>query len=294
MSERANSIGNLAAKILSRGRRGDVTRVFQRSVYIRSGDGFVLLLWGKLRSPMTINMEESHGAERRIRAGERCILSKEAVRLEAWEIDLGGADVFRSALLDSRKITLPEGPALAKGIAMLRSLYDVTPSGLTLASDPVLKSFTRVTLLPLSSGRTEPVYDPGLYLRLIGRGGGFTPAGDDFVGGLVATFNYIARCRKRRQVSIPRDLTRGRTIPESAAILSNSARGHVDEGMERLILASTGRRKGFYGELMAVARRGHTSGIDMSLGVLLCEAALAQAEGEHGALQKCLDALWKT
>jgi hypothetical protein len=293
MSEKATNVGNLAGKILSSGRRGDVTRVFQRSVYIRSGDGFILLLWGRLRSPMTISMEESRSAEWRIRAGERCILSKEAVRLEAGEIDLRGAEVFRSALLDSRKIVLPEGPALAKGVAMLRSLYDLSPSGQTLASDPVLKSFTRVTLLPLSSGRTGAVYNPSRYLRLVGRGGGFTPAGDDFVGGLVATFNYIARCRKRRQVLIPRDLVRGRTIPESAAILSNSARGHVDEGMERLILASTGGRTGFYSELMAVARRGHTSGIEMSLGVLLCEAALAQAEGEHRALQKCLDVLWK-
>jgi len=294
MRERATSIGNLAARVLSRGQGGEITRVFQRSAYVRSRGVFILLLWGKLRSPITVNMEEHQSAGWRIRVGERCIMSKETVRLEAGEVDLRGAEVFRSALLDSRKIELPGGPALARGAAMLRSLYDVSSSGLTLASDPALKSFIIGTLLPLSSGRTGPVHHPERYLRLIGRGGGFTPAGDDFIGGLVATFNYIARSRKRRQVSIPHELLRGRTIPESAAILGNSARGHVDEDMERLILASTGEGSGFYGELMAVARRGHTSGIDMSLGVLLCEAALAQAEGEHGALEKCLDVLWKS
>jgi hypothetical protein len=75
--------------------------------------------------------------------------------------------------------------------------------------------------------------------------------------------------------------------------LRNSAHGYVDEGMEKLILASTAKSKGFYGELMGVVRRGHTSGIDMSLGVLLCESALAQAEGKPGALWDSLDALWK-
>jgi len=293
MIKKATSIGTLAAKSLSRNRMGEVTRVFRKSVYIRAGDDFVLLLWGSLRSPMTINIEESRSAEWRIRAGEWCILSNEAVRLEAGEIDVRRAEVFMSALLDARKIALPDGPALAKGVAMLRSLYDVSSTGPTLTSDPVLKSFIMGTLLPLSSGRSGPVHQPRMYLNLIGRGAGFTPAGDDFLSGLVATYNYIARCRKRRQVSTPRNLVRGRTIPESAVILSNSARGHVDEDLERLILASTSGRTRFYGELMAVARRGHTSGIDMSLGVLLCEAAVADEDSGGNVLEDCLDILWR-
>jgi hypothetical protein len=292
MSLQASSVGNLAARALSRHRTGGVTRVFQRAVYVRSGESFILLLWGGLRSPMTVNIEESQSAEWIIRVGERCVLSEEAIKLGNVEIDLGKAELFRSALLVSRKVTLPEGPALSKGVAMLRSLYDVSSPGPVLASDPVLKSFIRETLFPLSSGGRGAVYSPAPYLRLIGRGGGFTPSGDDFVGGLVATFNYIARCKNWRQIPMPQSLVRRRTIPESAAILHNSARGSVDEGMERLILASTGESMRFYDELMGVARRGHTSGIDMSLGVMLCEAALAQAEGEHGALNRCLDALW--
>jgi len=289
----ATSLGNLAARVLSRRRKGEATRVFQRSVYIRAGDDYILLLRGGLRSPMTINVEASQKAEWRIRVGEQCDLSGEAVKIGGEEVDLRKAELFRSALLRSRKVTLPDGPTLAKGVAMLRSLYDVSPSGPILSLDPVLKSFIGEALIPLSSERTRGVYSPRPYVSLIGRGGGFTPAGDDFVGGVVATFNYIARCRNTRQISVSQDLVRGRTIPESAAILRNSARGYVDEDMERLILASTGPTPGFHGELMDVVRRGHTSGIDMSLGVLLCEAALAQAEGKRGALQKCLEALWK-
>ena len=291
MNLRASSIGDLAARRLSKGGAGEVTRVFQRSTYVRAGVDFILLLWGGLRSPMTINVEESYQTGWRTRVGERCILSRGSVTLDAGRIDVRGAEVFSSALLYSRRVTLPKGPALAKGVAMLRSLYDVSPSGPTLVADPVLKSFVRDTLLPLSFGRPGAAYQTGRYLRLIGRGSGFTPSGDDFVGGFLATFNYVARCQRKRQVLIPRTLLRGRTVPESAMILSHSARGRVDESMERLVLATT-RGAGFYDELVTVARRGHTSGIDMSLGVLLCEAALSQESGERGALQRCLDELW--
>jgi len=292
MSQRASSAGNLATEMLSKGDPGEVTRVFQRSVYIRAKHDFILLLWGKLRSPMTINIEGSPIAGKRIKVGELCSLSAVAIGLGTLEIDLRRAEVFRSALLDAREITLPKGSVLARGVATLKSLYEVTPTGPTLASDQALRTFVEETLVPFADGDGEVIFSPARYLPLIGRGGGFTPAGDDFVGGIVTTFNYVARCRGTRQVLIPRALIWSRTVPESATILSHSAAGNVDEVLERLILASTGSRVRFYDELMAFAQRGHTSGIDTSLGVMLCEAALAQVEGEPGALRKCLDAFW--
>jgi len=292
MNQRASSIGNLAAKILAKGGLGEVTRVFQKSAYIRSGDDFVLLLWGGLRSPITINIGGSPVLGNQIRAGEPCSLSTDAIGLDAGGIDLRSAKTFRSALVVSREISLPNGPSLAKGVAMLRSLYDVSPSGPTLAADPALKSFVWGTLSPYASRRSVAVFSSARYLPLIGRGGGFTPAGDDFVGGLLGTFNYVARCRKSKQILIPRALVSSRTVPESAMILSHSAKGYVDEYVEKLVLKTLDGSERFYNELMAVAHRGHTSGIDISLGILLCEAALAQLGGEGNALKESLDVLW--
>jgi len=292
MNPRASNIGDLAARILSTGIWGEVTRVFPRSVYVRSEDDFILLLWGELKSPMTINIEGGNNVGGRIRVGERCGLRRDALELDMGEIDVRNAEMFRSTLLDSRKIVLPNGPALAKGVAMLRSLYDVSPSGPALITDPALKSFVRGTLSPFASGRSTGIYSPARYLPLIGRGGGFTPAGDDFVCGVVGTFNYVARCRKFRQVIIPPALLQSRTIPESATILRYSAKGYFDEGMEKLILGTLDGSGRFYNELMSVAHRGHTSGIDMSLGVLLGEAAMAQSSGEGSALKECIDVLW--
>ena len=291
MNQEASSVGELAARILSSGRRGTVTRVFQRSAYVRSGEDFLLLLWGDLRSPMTVNVE-GNAATDGILAGERCKLSRNGIILDSGSIDTKGADLFRSTLLERRKVILPERRALRKGVAVLRSLYDASPSGPTLNKDGELKIFAENTLLPLASEGAEP-RSPANYMPLVGRGGGFTPAGDDFLGGFFATFNFIARFRKSRQIRIPRALLRGRTVPESANVLFHSARGYVDEGMERLILRSLDGGRGFSDQLIEVVHRGHTSGLDMSLGVLLCEAALADADGHGEVLQDCLDILWR-
>jgi len=292
MNQKASSVGSLAAGLLSKGKPGRVTRVFQRSAYVKSGEDFILLLWGGLRSPMTINIEGST-ATGGIRAGERCRLSANGVALDSGRIDVEGAEIFRSALIDGAEVTLPARAALRRGVAMLRSLYDVSPSGPTLNKDVALRTFAKTTLIPLASGKSSGMYSPSSYLPLVGRGGGFTPAGDDFLGGLLATFNFVARCRKSREIRIPRALLRGRTVPESANVLFHSARGHVDEGMGRLVLRSLDGSPGFSDELVEVAHRGHTSGIDMSLGVVLCEAALAQQERGERVLKDCLDVLWR-
>ncbi len=291
MSLKAASIGELAERVVSRGGRGEVTRVFPRSAYIRSGSDFVLLLRGELRSPVTINL--AGGGDRGVvpRAGERCLLQDGAVVLGSGTIEVGGASVFRSPLVDRGTVRLPPAPALRKGVSILRSLYHVTPSGPTLAEDAALRSFAQTALVPFAEGRPGPIYSPRSYSQLVGRGGGFTPAGDDFVGGLLTTFNYVARCRRSRQIPIPRRAL-ARTIPESAALVRYAARGHVDERLGKLVQLTVGGGPGFYDELVAVAQRGHTSGIDVSLGVILCEAALAQAEGDAHALADCLDALW--
>ncbi len=292
MSLEASSIGDLAASTLSKGGAGVVTRVFQRSAYVRSGDDFILLLWGGLRSPMTMNLEGGSDAGRLTRFGERCGLSPRGITFESGEVGVGRATIYRSPLLGRRKVRFPAADELAKGAAMLRALYDVSLSGPTLVEDSALESFARMTLRPLASGKDDAMFSTANYLPLIGRGGGFTPAGDDFVCGLVTMFNYVARCRRTKRVSLPRKLLLSRTVAESAAILSYSSSGYADEALGRLVINSlTGKR--YYDELLAVAHRGHTSGIDMSLGALLGEAALAENRGTKGALDGCLDVLWR-
>ena len=291
MSQRASSAGELAVRILGSRRQGRVTRVFQRSAYLRSGSDFLLLLWGGLRSPMTVNVAWGAKSETRLRVGEGCVFSHEGIRIGEVSVDVRGAALFRSSLRERRAVFLPSTKDLARGVAAARSLYDVSASGPTLAGDRVLKDFVLEAVEPLAAGRREAVRRPESYLPLIGRGGGFTPAGDDFVGGFTAAYNYFARCKGEKQISIPRKLLFSGTIPESAAMLGYSARGYVDEILERLILHSLGGER-FLDDLMTLAHRGHTSGIDMSLGALLSVAAISDMELGGNALRECSAAFW--
>ena len=188
-------------------------------------------------------------------------------------------------------MALPDAERLTRGVVMLRTLYGASPHGPTLPYDPPFRDFARGAL---ASYATERAAVPGFdaFLPLVGRGGGFTPAGDDFSAGFTAAFNYIALSGGTRPILVPKALVLHRTVPESAAILFYSSQGYVDEGLERLILDSLDGRSGFFGDLETLAARGHTSGTDTSLGVLLAEAcALDRSEGRD-ALEKCLGALF--
>ena len=292
MIQRASEAGELALRLLSQERSGAVTRVFPRSAYVEAGGDFVLLLWGKTRSPMTVNIAGKKDGSAGLRAGEECLLAPSGISSHDLSIRVRGAKAYRGSLLRRRTLALPTDEELAKGLAMSKALYGAA-QGPTLPDDPSFRRFADETLTLYSESRKVPEFDD--FLGLVGRGGGFTPAGDDFTSGFTATFNQIARVRGTGQIEIPRGLAFSRTIPESAAIMVYSSMGYVDEGLERLILDLTAKpRRGFYGDLLGLASRGHTSGVDMSLGALLAVATASDATRGGRALEKCLGALWPT
>jgi len=293
MIQRASGVGELAARFIARRGRGEVTRVFQRSAYVRTRGEYILLLWGDLKSPLAVNMPYQEDRRPPLEPGEECSIGGGRVGFKSWTVDASEAKVHRSGLRGRRRIVLPEERDVVKGAAMLKSLYDAYPSGPTLPSDKALRSFALETLVPFAEGREVYVYEPMRYLPMIGRGGGFTPAGDDFVGGFVATFNCFARCTRARQISIPLRLLAGRTVPESAALLSYTSKGYVDEPFERLILGVL-QGRAFFDDLLEVAHRGHTSGIDATLGVVLAGGALSDRTGGGGTVKECLRVIWES
>ncbi len=265
-----------------------MTRVFSRSAYLRADPDFLLLLWSDGRSPMTINVVGEADGSKGLEAGEECELSRSGIRARSVEVTVEGARPYRSLLRRRGAVAFPGPGDLAKGVALLRSLYDASPRGPSLVSDLLFRRFAEGRLVQAAGGARRLGF--GDFLGLVGRGGGFTPAGDDFVAGFTSAFNYISRSKGLGQIVISRALVSSRTVPESAAIMVYSSKGYVDEGMERLILDSLGGRA-FSDDLMALASRGHTSGLDMSLGVLLAEAVGSGAEDGGRALRKCLAAL---
>ena len=241
---------------------------------------------------MTVNILGRGTVPRGLRVGETCELNPERIRLGSVEIELDAAVEYRTSLLRRREVVLPGVEMLTKGVAMLKTLYDASAHGPTLPSDSLFRAFVDATLTRYAAEGSGKVPEFGDFLDLIGRGAGFTPAGDDFVSGFTATYNYIARCNEAKGIAVPRGLVASRTVPESAAIVAYSARGYVDEGLEKLILSTTVGGRGSFEDLEAMAPRGHTSGMDMALGVLLAESCISDASDRGKALRSCLRALW--
>jgi hypothetical protein len=289
----ATDVGELVAALLSRRSEGRVTRVFRNSVYIVAGDELVLLLHGDLRSPINANLPSSEDLGDLLSVGELCTMSAEEIAFGGVTVRTNGARVYRSDLGATRPISPVTASALAKGVGMLKLLYGAAPSNFNIFSDEAFRKFADSVLIPLAKGDPEVAHRLPHYLPLIGLGGGFTPAGDDFIGGFAATFNHAARVAGDAEILFsPRELA-GRTVPESAALIRYAQRGYVDEELAHLITSTFGGRRGrFFGDLLQVAKRGHTSGIDMSMGVLLATAAIRARTTEEGALDKCLKELW--
>jgi hypothetical protein len=138
------------------------------------------------------------------------------------------------------------------------------------------------------AGQTEGldgVFDPAL--KLIGLGPGLTPAGDDFVGGLLFALQQLGRAYPGR---VHRDLAcrnafleraRRATSRISYVILCDLAHGHGPEPMHALLWAL------LHGEepvramsaTQAITRIGHTSGWDMLAGVLTGMSLLVAHDG---------------
>lgn len=284
---RATDVGEFAASILAHPNQGVVKRVFRSSAYLELSGELIILLRGGPKSPISVNLEGPSELSGQLSAGERFRSDKSQLVLQNAKVDIGGAKVYRSSLGDGKSSSPVNASELTKASAMLRLLYQVAEPGLEFIADEYFLDFARRVLRPAGRGSWERVRSFENYLPLIGTGGGFTPSGDDLVGGFAAAFNHAARINGTGELLIPREELLKGTVSESAALVDYAQRGYVDEEVEGLILAAFGDKPGFLNSLLGVASRGHTSGIDLSLGVLLSAALLSGGI----AIDQCLDAL---
>ncbi|MDA4124503.1 MAG: DUF2877 domain-containing protein [Thaumarchaeota archaeon] len=288
----ATDVGELVVSLPSRQSEGRVSRVFRNSAYIEAGDELLLLLHGELRSPINVNLNPSENLEELLAVEDSCSLVDGGIVFGELTVKTKGAKVYRSGLGASWSGSPVAGSVLVKGIEMLRLLYGAAKSDLDIFSEGAFRQFAEDVISPLAGGHPDEAHALRYYLPLIGAGGGFTPAGDDFVGGFTAALNHVARTTGEAEILFSRSALTGRTVPESAALIHYAQRGYVDEELERLIVSTFGgRRERFFQDLLQVAKRGHTSGIDMSTGVLLAAAATRDRAAKEGALERCLRAV---
>jgi hypothetical protein len=105
------------------------------------------------------------------------------------------------------------------------------------------------------------------FLDLCGRGPGFTPAGDDFVGGFLAILNWIRISLKIGSPIVPGTECRKLTTWTSYKLMECNACGLVDIEVQDLINSiAKGDVLHYIDSIKLIAKRGHTSGIDFATG----------------------------
>jgi hypothetical protein len=104
-------------------------------------------------------------------------------------------------------------------------------------------------------------------LGLCGRGPGFTPAGDDFIGGFLAIINWIRISLKIGPRIVPGPEYRKLTTWTSFKLMECNAHGLVDIEIQDLINSiARGDVLQYIDSVRLIAKRGHTSGIDFATG----------------------------
>jgi hypothetical protein len=240
---------------------------------------------------MTINVATTEEFVDVVAADERCLFANGEILLERIRVQTEGGRLYSGRLGRGVPVSPVPASSLVKGMAALKLLYDVCDQPLAIVSSESFYRFVESVLAPAARGEMAGVYTPENYMPLIGTGGGFTPAGDDMVGGFAAAFNHAARVGGLREVVLSREELESRTVPESAALLEYAQRCLVDEDVENLILSAFGGRPSmFFQELLRVAKRGHTSGLDTSVGVVLAAAVTREMQTCDGTLERCLAA----
>jgi hypothetical protein len=112
-------------------------------------------------------------------------------------------------------------------------------------------------------------------MMCLGLGSGFTPSFDDFVSGFLCVFNIGAVALQLPPVVIDVADAEKRTGWASARLLDYMQKGFMDEDVERVVSAFYGGKgDSFILSLEDVIGRGHSSGLDISVGIVMAAAVI--------------------
>jgi hypothetical protein len=271
----ANSIGALAAQALSGSESrtiGEILAAFPNSFYLKTSDHELIFVTNRqVKSPITINLEPETDLAKITKPLEAVCLQEDEMHVgESASIDLSEASKSSQELVpqDYRLSMCREilyfGSLILMVVDNRPSVLD--PSGLAYAD---ILEFVSKGVIPLrQSSDTRRFWEAAK--KIVGLGSGFTPSGDDLLGGFLATYNSFAHEIGRKPLVLDFGFLEGKTSWISAKLLDYMQRRVLDEQLRDLIdSAASGDTDGFLMALGTLLPRGHTSGIDILVGVIL-------------------------
>jgi hypothetical protein len=274
---RASCIGSLAAKALSNGDSGiaaQVVNTFSNSFYLRTLNGELVFVTNRpLQSPITINLDSTLNLEHVAKPLEPVYVREKTISMggDAF-IDLSTALSYyaRSNPADELSPEFAQIERALPTVAFLLGIIDTSQSVLDphgLAHEGMV-DFVSDGVIPLRRSSTEARLREAA-LKIVGLGSGFTPSGDDALGGFLATYNSFAKTIGRAPILFDFPLLQGKMNWISAKLLDYMQRLILDEQMRQMIDSATiGDEDALILALETLLPRGHTSGIDISAGAI--------------------------
>jgi len=275
---RANCIGSLAAQALIRGDSrivGLVLNTFANSFYLRTvNDELVFVTNRSLRSPITVNLDSTSSLDDLVKPMISAQGRGKEIHIGSdFSVDLATASSCQDQPILPRELS-PDFRKLGKAlriVSFLLGIIDTSQSVLDqrgLAYEGV-SQFVDEGVLPLRGPNMERRFQEAS-LKVVGLGSGFTPSGDDTLGGFLATYNSFAQIIGRSQIILHFASLEAKTSWVSAKLLDYMQRLILDDQMYRMIdSAATGNEDAVVLALEALFPRGHASGIDISAGAIL-------------------------
>ena len=232
-----------------------------------------------LRSPITVNLDPISGLD-------RIVKPTDAVRNGRNQIDIGseisiaiskalrfhsrsGISTDSSAKLSTMGTAIRTASIILKIVDATQSVLD--PNSLAHGGT---RAFVVNGVLTLGHPDSEKQFREAA-LRIVGLGSGFTPSGDDMLGGFLAAYNSLAATVDRARILLDLSQLKGKTSWVSAKLLDYMQRLVLDEQMSCIIdAAAEGNEDALVAGFESLLPRGHTSGIDISVGAILAFSLL--------------------
>ncbi len=281
----------------SRGEVGRVVNVFERTINVlTTQDELLVITLDRTKSPANLNVNALLDSQARFlglaRQGQEVIASRAGERTVVYVGELivfiDEPDVFQCFLKEPVAGFLQTFAAEVDDISSALAGVAAKREGCLLNPDMTTEGLLATFLgrLKTRGARNQYALTEAL-AGLCGRGPGFTPAGDDFIAGYLAAYNWLGRALKQWPPVIPgREFSR-LTTWTSFKLMEYASKGLLDEQAQSMLNSVAG---GDVGDCIrcieVIGRRGHTSGIDFATGAMIGVCAAADGVFELDALER--------
>lgn len=285
------SIGDLHSWLLHEGSDivGKTLNAFDTTINIRTDkDELLVVTLGKLRSPANLNVTPDNanmGFKQLVGENAKARIQNENIGKQPRATLLVGDaiilirehDTFRNhfnslapdaiqifASNSHRIFSALESQAQANRLGCLLN-PDMTTRGLFAGFMDQLISDYAI----LDQHEFDDRISKGLK-QLCGKGPGFTPAGDDFIAGYLATSNWLSDTMKLGDAVIPGNDFSVLTTWTSFKLIEYGARNLLDDQAQHMInCIARNNIDAYISALGLISKRGHTSGLDFATGMTI-------------------------